>query len=200
VLTTVQGSIAQLQQEIARLEPFAKAERLADVAGVDNFWAGSGKALKEAQAALDRELAKREAEAFAADVRSFLELRDRRNKAAGELAEYDAKVALFSETTRAYFVRANDIAKWVERANGTMPYPSVAHTAQQRDPYGNVLDVPPRDHRHVPVVPDEEWESVKALRELQISRGIVGRNLATMDQSIRDIVARNPALVSIPPR
>jgi hypothetical protein len=62
------------------------------------------------------------------------------------------------------------------------------------DAYGNIRDAPPLDHLRNPMVPPEEWEAVKALRDLHIQRAIIGQGLSSLDQGIRDAITRNRRL------
>jgi hypothetical protein len=195
MMSNVQAKMAQRQAEIDRLTPLAKAERHARVAGIDNPWDGSIDALARAQAALSEATEQREAQVFADQVRQIEDLLERRAEAASQLAAVDAKIATYSEQTRDYFRAANDIMRWTDRATSSGPH---FHTsATQRDAFGNVLDVPPLDHLRKPVVPDAEWPAVQEIRDLHNKRATIGQGLSGMDSSLRDMIAKNPALAKV---
>lgn len=200
MLTPIQAKIDDLLAEIDRLSPLAEAERLANAAGIENPWKGSVEALTRAQADRDRLVEQRKAEAFADEVTRYRDSLERRDACATELATLDAKIAAFPDSERTLFARANEIARWTQRATGAMPYAAFPSSDAQRDAFGNVLDVPPRDHNHKAVVPAENWEAVKQLREIYIERATVGQSLVTMENGLRDIVSKNPALAFVKPR
>jgi hypothetical protein len=195
MLNHTQAKLNELSGKIAQLETEAKAERLADVAGMENHWRGQGEALAEARAEYDRLIEKREAEVFADDCRRYANEIERRAALGAQIAELDAKIATFSEQTRDYFRAANDIMRWTERATSSGPH---FHTsATQRDAFGNVLDVPPLDHLRRPVVPEGEWPAVQEIRDLYNKRAAIGQGLSGMDSSLRDMIAKNPALAYV---
>ena len=195
MMTNAQAEIMELQAEVERLNPSAKAERLASVAGIENRWEGSIDALARAESALSEAKERHEAEIFADQVRQIEDLLTRRAESAAQLAELDAKIATYSAETRDYFNAANAIMDWVRRA--TSSGPQYRTTATQVDAFGNVLDVPPLDRVRKPVVPVDEWEAVKALRDLYIKRATIGQGLSGMDSSLRDLTAKNPALLLV---
>jgi hypothetical protein len=195
MLNGSQMKVDELQSEVDRLTPLAKAERLADAAGIENYWKGSTAQLKGAQQALQCAIDEREAQAFASEVRQIEDLHVRRDEVTVQLKKLDDKVATFSEVERTYFKRANDLMRWTDHVTSSLPqYPT---SATQRNWKGEILDIPPKDHLHQPVVPDEAWEAVKELREIYKERAVIGQSLSNMDGALRDLIARNPALALI---
>jgi hypothetical protein len=201
MLTPTQAKIHDLVIEMERLAPLVEAERLADVAGIDNLWKGSAERLGAVTAERDWLVEQRTAEVFGEQVRQIQDLLERQSELTAQLGGVDVKIATFSEETRGFFRRANELMSWIDRAIGSRPahfYPA----ATQRDAFGNVLDISPkdpRDPRH-PLVPDAEWPAVQEIRELYIQRSGLGQQLSIIDSSLRDLTAKNPALALVKAR
>jgi|GEM_PF-3660546 hypothetical protein len=195
MMTPTQAKIDDILAVIERATPMAEAERLAKLAGIENEWKGSIEALTHAQAERDRLVEHRKAQIFADEVARHRDALERRDACAAELAKLDAKIATFPENERNLFAKANEIAGWTQRATSSGPHYRTSDV--QTDAFGNILDVPPRDRTHNSVVPAENWEAVKQIREIYIERAIVGQNLSTMDNALRDFIAMNPALAFV---
>jgi hypothetical protein len=116
-----------------------------------------------------------------------------RDEASTQLSKIDAKIADYSEQEREYFKRANDIARWTDKAAGAFSQYNLVG-AWKLDAYGNKLDVSPEDAQHRPVVPDEHWPAVQQLRDLYAQRATIGQSLSAIDSGLRDMAVKNPAL------
>jgi hypothetical protein len=199
MMTTTQVRISELASQIATLEPLAQAERLANIAGIEDLCVGCGEALAAAKTERDKLIDERQAELLADDVRRYRDTCDQRDEASTQLSKIDAKIAEYPEQEREYFKRANDIARWTDKATGAFPQYNLVG-AWKLDAYGNKLDVSPEDAQHRPVVPDQSWSRVKELRDLYISRTTVGQSLSSIQTGLRDMVLKNPALAYLKPR
>lgn len=190
--------ISELVEAMERLTPLAAAEELANLTSAfPNYWEGSSEALARAVAERDRLVAERKAQTLAADIQGVQESQGHRDVAAAELATVDEKIAAFSDQERDYFKRANDIARWTDKAAGLIPAHYHLAGDHKLDGYGRTMDVSPEDPQHRPIVPEEHWERVKELRELYIQRACVGQSMASIDSGLRDLVAKNPALAFV---
>lgn len=189
---------AELEREIERLEPLAQAERLAQIADVENHWKGSGRALEDARVALEHAKEHEQAMAFARDAQLYRQMREQEASLGADIAACNAEIAAFTEEQRTYFARANALMRWTDRNGlGSHPYMS----ATQFDSQGKPLDVSPRDinqpHRP-PIVPDDEWEAVKNLREIHLRRARVGQAHTNVRNAIADLQKRWPAFSVLP--
>lgn len=198
-LHPTQVKINDCQATIDRLKPFAEAEEMAAIGGMTNHFQGSIKQLQQAEATLERLRKEYKAEIFASEVDRYEKALARRDEAAAQLAELNAKIDSFSETTKEYFRKANVRALWIDRPAGMGNFP--VHGANQRDALGRLLDVSPLDaHTGLKIVPDEEWEAVKQVRELYKERSIIGQNLDGLQRDVQHFIAKNPALAYVKPR
>jgi hypothetical protein len=87
---------------------------------------------------------------------------------------------------------------------GDAPGPHYPSSAIQRDSSGSILDIPPKCARDPdptrPLVPESEWPAVQEFRDLYIKRAIIGQNVAQINQALRDMVVKNPALSHVTAR
>jgi len=139
MLTPTQAKIHDLVARIENLAPLAEAERLADVAHIENPWKGSIEALAAATTERDWLVEQQKAESFAREVERYRDSLERRENAAAEVAELDAKIATFSRETHDYFTVCNELTHWVEQATrpGRIipPRPSSATPAEAFSTY-----------------------------------------------------------------
>jgi hypothetical protein len=195
MMSTTQEKISELVAEIERLTPLAEAERLAAIAGIEgieDICVGCGMALDAAKAERDRLVDERQAALLAEEVQRYRDGCAQRDEAWAQLSKLDAEIAGFSEQERDLFRRANDMARWTDRAIGRFPQGPLSGVTF-RDRFGNILDVSPIDAQQKKIVPDEHWPAVQLLRDLYVHRAILGQNLGSMDQSLRELTAKSPA-------
>lgn len=183
----------ELLAEIERLEPLAKWEQLAS--GPDNPWKGKTEELEAARAALEAARTRREAETQAEEVRRYQNALERHEFVRARLAEIDAKLNALGDDIGDYFKKANERALWVNRPAGMGNLR--VHGGQPIDSRGRVVDVSPLSITGRKIVPDDKWEAVKQYRDLCIQREGVGNELSIIDRSLRDLVARMPALALV---
>ncbi len=198
-MTTTQVKISELVAEIERLTPLAEAERLATIAGIEDLCVGCGEILDGAKAERDRLVDERQAALLAEDVRHYRDTRDRRDETFAQISKLDAEIASSSEQERDLFRRANDIAKWTDRATGRFPQGHLA-SATFRDRFGNILDVSPIDAQQKKIVPDEHWPAVQKLRDLYVQRAVIGQSLSSIESGLREMAVKNPALAFVKAR
>src|SRR5579871_3742446 len=97
MLDTTQAKISELVAEIERLTPLAEAERLAELAGIENLWLGSTRALHAAEKERDRLVDERKGKLFAERVGMIQNELERRIPLAERTRELEAKIAEFSQ-------------------------------------------------------------------------------------------------------
>lgn len=187
MLTATQAQVFDIQRDIENIQPLAKAERLADVAGIKpNLWVGNAQKLRELEAVLESARLADEARAFSEDVRAFRSALSARKRFFAEFSSIEASIAEFDDEARDMFTKVSVVYRWDQRVSDID-----RARLEKRDRFGNIIPPPGFN------IEDELWAKLLALRNLHSQRLNASDNVSSTERDIQDAVRRNPALQTL---